>query len=205
MYILCHSYFSIRSYGKERIPQGQCYIIAANHSSHLDTVAIMTALGSESRRLQVAGAKEYFFDSKIKSWFFSNFMNVVPFDRETISLQSLNMSKEILNQDMCLLIYPEGTRSLDGTLQSFKAGLGVLALRTGVPIVPAYIEGTHQAWAKGEKKLRKSKIRVIFGEPILYNPEKNWSNRNQYQQYQEIVANTRSKIENLKETIEAKE
>ena len=205
MYILCHSYFSIRSYGKERIPQGQCYIIAANHSSHLDTVAIMTALGSESRRLQVAGAKEYFFDSKIKSWFFSNFMNVVPFDRETISLQSLNMSKEILNQDMCLLIYPEGTRSLDGTLQSFKAGLGVLALRTGVPIVPAYIEGTHQAWAKGEKKLRKSKIRVIFGEPILYNPEKNLSNRNQYQQYQEIVANTRSKIENLKETIEAKE
>ena len=79
-------------------------------------------------------------------------MNVVPFDRETISLQSLNMSKEILNQDMCLLIYTEGTRSLDGTLQSFKAGLGVLALRTGVPIVPAYIEGTHQAWAKGEKK-----------------------------------------------------
>ena len=204
-HILCHSYFSIRSYGIEHIPKGQPYIVAANHSSHLDTVAIMTALGSESRKLQVAGAKEYFFDSKIKSWFFSNFMNVVPFDRETISLQSLNMSKEILNGDMCLLIYPEGTRSIDGKLQSFKAGLGVLALRTGVPIIPSYIEGTYQAWAKGEKKLSKSKIRVIFGEPIFCQPERDLSNRNKYQKYQEIVADTRSKIKSLKAAIEAKE
>ena len=203
MYILCHSYFSIRSDGIEHIPKGQRYIIAANHTSHLDTIAIMTALGSESRRLQVAGAKEYFFDSKIKSWFFSNFMNVVPFDRETISLQSLNMSKEILNEDLCLLIYPEGTRSIDGKLQLFKAGLGVLALKTGVPIIPSYIEGTYQAWPKGEKKLRKSKIRVTFGEPIFCHQESDLLNRNKYQKYQEIVADVRSEIESLKATSEA--
>ena len=203
MCILCHSYFSIRSYGTEHIPKGQRYIIAANHTSHLDTVAIMTALGSESRRLQVAGAKEYFFDSRIKSWFFSNFMNVVPFDRETISLQSLNMSKEILNEDMCLLIYPEGTRSLDGKLKPFKAGLGVLALRTGVPIIPSYIEGTHQAWAKGEKKLSKSKIRVTFGEPISLHQESDLSNSTKYQKYQEIVSDVRSKIKELKTAREA--
>ena len=159
-------YFSIKCNGLENLPR-EPYIIAANHSSHLDTLAIMTVLGDECKRLRVLAAKDYWFSTRFKSWFSGELLKFVPFDRHANFLQGLRISQEVLKQNECLLIYPEGTRSVTGELQPFKPGLGLLAYETGSPIVPAYIDGTYRALPKGRNLPRKSRIRVTFGKPLM--------------------------------------
>ena len=159
-------YFSIKCDGLENLPREQPYIIAANHSSHLDTLAVMTVLGDESKRLRVLAAKDYWFSTRFKSWFSGELLKFVPFDRHANFLQGLRISQEVLKQDECLLIYPEGTRSVTGELQPFKPGLGLLAYETGSPIIPTYINGTYHALPKGRNLPRKSRIQVTFGKPI---------------------------------------
>ena len=159
-------YFSIKCSGLENLPREQPYIIAANHSSHLDTLAVMTILGDESKRLRVLAAKDYWFSTRFKSWFSGELLKFVPFDRHANFLQGLRISQEVLKQNECLLIYPEGTRSVTGELQPFKPGLGLLAYESGSPIIPAYIDGTYHALPKGKNLPRKSRIQVIFGKPI---------------------------------------
>ncbi len=159
-------YFSIKCTGLENLPRDQPYIIAANHSSHLDTLAVMTVLGSESKRLRVLAAKDYWFSTRFKSWFSGELLKFVPFDRHANFLQGLRISQEVLKQNECLLIYPEGTRSVTGELQPFKPGLGLLAYETGSPIIPVYINGTYHALPKGRNLPRKSRVQVIFGKPI---------------------------------------
>ena len=159
-------YFSIKCNGLENLPREQPYIIAANHSSHLDTLAVMTVLKSESKRLRVLAAKDYWFSTRFKSWFSGELLKFVPFDRHANFLQGLRISQEVLKQNECLLIYPEGTRSVTGELQPFKPGLGLLAYETGSPIIPTYINGTYHALPKGKSLPRKSRIQVTFGKPI---------------------------------------
>ena len=160
-------YFSIKCNGLENLPREQPYIIAANHSSHLDTLAVMTVLGKESKRLRVLAAKDYWFSTRFKSWFSGELLKFVPFDRHANFLQGLRISQEVLKQNECLLIYPEGTRSVTGELQPFKPGLGLLAYETGSPIVPTHIDGTYHALPKGKNLPRKSRVRVTFGKPIM--------------------------------------
>ena len=160
-------YFSIKCNGLENLPREQPYIIAANHSSHLDTLAIMTVLGDEYKRLRVLAAKDYWFSTRFKSWFSGELLKFVPFDRHANFLQGLRISQAVLKQNECLLIYPEGTRSVTGDLQPFKPGLGLLAYETGSPIIPTYINGTYHALPKGRNLPRRSRIRVTFGKPIM--------------------------------------
>jgi 1-acyl-sn-glycerol-3-phosphate acyltransferase len=63
-----------------------------------------------------------------------------------------------------VLLFPEGTRSLDGSQQPFKHGVGHLLRETGVPVVPVAIVGTHAAWPKGQRWPRRGQVRVAFGE-----------------------------------------
>ena len=159
-------YFSIKCSGLENLPREQPYIIAANHSSHLDTLAVMTVLGDEFKRLRVLAAKDYWFSTRFKSWFSGELLKFVPFDRHANFLQGLRISQEVLKQNECLLIYPEGTRSVTGELQPFKPGLGLLAYETRSPIIPTYINGTYHALPKGKNLPRKSHIQVVFGKPV---------------------------------------
>ena len=167
VWAIYRGYFSIKPNGLENLPREQPYIIAANHSSHLDTLAVMTVLGDESKRLRVLAAKDYWFSTRFKSWFSGELLKFVPFDRHANFLQGLRISQEVLKQNECLLIYPEGTRSVTGELQPFKPGLGLLAYETGSPIIPTYINGTYHALPKGRSLPRKSRIQVTFGKPIV--------------------------------------
>ena len=192
--------FSLRCGGLEHIPSEVPYIIAANHSSHLDTPAIMTALGAESRKLRPLSARDYFYNSRMKAWFVSQCLNALPFDRTDNSLQSLRVAQEALLRDENLLIYPEGTRSLNGELQPFKPGLGLLAYEANVPIVPAYVSGTYEALPKGKSLPRKSRIRVVFGEPVAPGfPEESATKANKRENYRNIADEVRRRIERLRD------
>ncbi len=159
-------YLGLEVVGRDRLPSEGAYIIAANHQSHLDAPAILTALGSDSRRLHVVAARDYFFDTPWKGGFFAELLNAIPFDRSGDFDQGMDLCRTALRAGDPLLIFPEGTRSPDGLLQPFKAGLGQLALSLDVPIVPARIDGTHEALPKGAALPRPRRVRVAFGEPL---------------------------------------
>jgi long-chain acyl-CoA synthetase len=130
--------------------------------------ALTAALGKKkAQELHVIGARDYFFNSSFKSWLFSTCLNVVPIERDEISLAGLRQIRSILSRGEPILIFPEGTRSRAGTLQPFKPGIGLIAHDTGAPIVPALIEGTYSALPPGKTLPRKNRITVTFGPPII--------------------------------------
>ena len=192
--------YSLRCVGLEHIPIGAPYIIASNHSSHLDTPAIITALGSESRKLRPLSARDYFYNSRMKAWFVSQCLNALPFDRTESSLQGLRVAQEALLRHENLLIYPEGTRSLNGELQPFKPGLGLLAYEAGVSVVPAHVRGTYEALPKGKSLPRKSKVLVVFGEPVAPGfPEDSTVQTSKRAIYRKITDEVRTRIEQLRD------
>ncbi len=210
MKMLYQNYFDLELTNPERLPRGTSYIIAANHASHLDSGAIISALGTalglrEARKLHVLGARDYFFDSPVKSWFFSTFLNVVPIEREETSLSGLRMVQSILSQGEPILIFPEGTRSRTGQLQGFKPGLGLLARELNVPIVPAYIGGTREALPVGKLLPRPNKVKVLFGPPIsMEKYRSNGPTQSRDEHYRAIVAEVRDAIEQLRSKLEGK-
>jgi long-chain acyl-CoA synthetase len=165
------AYFGLRVEGGDGIPAGQPYIVAANHSSHLDMGAILAAIRAalgpqEARRLHVLGAQDYFFDKPAKSWFFSTLFNVVPIRRDQTGLAGLRMARAILASGEPVLIFPEATRTRSGQMQEFKPGLGLLAFEANVPIVPAHILGTYQALPKGKLVPARHAVRVAFAPTV---------------------------------------
>ena len=114
---LYQSRFSFECFGLENIPQGKPYIITPNHTSHLDTLTVITALGQDAHRLWTLAARDYWFGNRLQGWFAHNCLNALPIERDgnfSQFLQDLRMANEVMEQNNGLLIFPEGTRSLDG-------------------------------------------------------------------------------------------
>ena len=203
MRIAYHGYFSIKTHGKAHIPSGQPCIFVANHTSHLDTGAVVTALGSSARGIKILAARDYFFNTRFKAWFFGKLFKFLPFERKdnfSQFLQDVRTSHEIMLENRCLLIYPEGTRSVTGELQPFKAGLGLLAYETGAPVVPTYIDGAYQALPKGKNLPRRKQIKVVFGEPMTLRASQDGGAIN-HEVYRAFVDEVREKIEQLRESV----
>ena len=106
------------------------------------------------------------------------------------------MANAVMEQNHGLLIFSEGTRSLDGNLQPFKPGiLSLLIYGPNVPIIPAYIDGTYHALPKGQNLPKKHPVRIIFGEPLTFPPE-GWGDQSEtpidpdrYQEFLELARN----------------
>lgn len=171
----CRTFFLLYSpltvEGLEHLPAAP-FILCSNHTSHIDSAVLMTASGRPFSTFALLGASDYFFDSRRIRFVVSRFMNVIPIDRQARarSLQrSLAMCGEFLNQTLGnLILYPEGTRSTSGQIQTFKKGAGLFAIELGVPVVPAYIEGARNVLSKGQFMPRPGRVTVRFGEPIRF-------------------------------------
>jgi long-chain acyl-CoA synthetase len=168
---LFQKYFQLQIENPQSLPLDRPYIVAANHSSHLDSVAVISALSlalgvKEAQRIHVIGARDYFFNSPLKGWLFSTCLNVVPIERDEIGLSGLRMVGSILSQGEPVLIFPEGTRSRTGELQEFKPGVGLIAWEYQVPIVPAFIKGAFQALPAGKNLPKPHPVEVRFGELV---------------------------------------
>ncbi|MDX1623655.1 MAG: AMP-binding protein [Gemmatimonadota bacterium] len=183
-----------------RLPHEPPYLLAANHSSHLDTPAVLTAVrrarGREhARTIHVLGARDYFFDTPAKRWFFSTFLNVVPIEREESSLAGLRLVRSIVEEGESVLIFPEGTRSRSGEIQPFKPGLGLIAWELAMPVVPVHVAGTHEAMPPGRSVPHRHPVRVTFAEPMA--PER-WSEeaerRPRDELYRRIADDVRDRI-----------
>jgi long-chain acyl-CoA synthetase len=163
---LYESLFETKVVGRAYIPQNGSFLVAANHSSHLDMGLVKIALGPQGERLAALAARDYFFSTPLRRAYFGNFTKLIPMDRQGSLKASLRLAGEAIEGGLHLLIFPEGTRSPDGTLGEFKPTLGYLALNHGVDVLPAAILGTYEALPKGRVVPKSRELEVVFGPPV---------------------------------------
>ena len=149
--------------GRSNIPPHTNFIVAANHSSHLDMGLTKMALGEAGKDMVVLAAADYFFDTKYKRAVMENFTNLVPMERTGSLRQSLRHASSFLNRGYNALIFPEGTRSVTGVMADFKPVIGYLALHTGVGILPVYLHGTYDAMPKGSNVIKNRNVGARIG------------------------------------------
>jgi 1-acyl-sn-glycerol-3-phosphate acyltransferase len=160
-------YHRLRIFGAENLPREGSFVIVANHCSHLDTLAILSAMPIRKlHRVFPAAAEDFFFVSVPRLAVAAIVVNALPFNREGHIRQSLSLCKQLLaNPGNVLLLFPEGTRSTTGELGEFKAGIGLMLAGTSVPIVPCWLEGTFAAWPKGRRFPRPRRVQLVIGKP----------------------------------------
>jgi long-chain acyl-CoA synthetase len=164
--VFYESYMKAEIIGAQNVPVHTNFIVAPNHSSHLDTGLVKKALGDAGQNLAALAAKDYFFNNKLKRTFFENFTNLIPMEREGSIHESLKLAVQTLQKGFNLLIFPEGTRSKTGQISEFKSSLGYLALRAKRGILPIHLNGTFDAMPKGTKFPKKKKVKAVIG-PFL--------------------------------------
>ena len=147
-------------------------IFAANHSSHADTSLILHSLTDVARdRTVVAAAADYWFKHPILGNVVSLFLNTFPFSRTGGAQAQLHSSSQLLKSGWNLVLFPEGSRSVDGRLQEFKPGVGYLAKETDTPVVPMHIRGAYQVMPRGQKVPLPGPVRVRIGKPMMPEPK----------------------------------
>jgi len=147
-------------------------IFVANHASHLDTPLILLSLPAEwRRRTAVAAAADYFFDTWWRAVGSSLLFNTFPIDRRGGTMAAT--PGEVLAEGWSLVIYPEGTRSVDGWMGKFRMGAAFLAKEYGVPVVPVAHRGTYAAMPRGQgwPSRGRRQLTIRFGEPLVAGPE----------------------------------
>jgi 1-acyl-sn-glycerol-3-phosphate acyltransferase len=151
-------------YGYENIPRyGPC-LLACNHLSYFDPPFIGSAVpGREVFSL----ARSSLFSTKFRHWLFSN-MNCIPLDRKSGDVMAIKTALHLLKNGKCVMIYPEGTRSADGSIGEPLAGIGMLACKMEVPVIPCRIFGTFEVMNRNAKFFDwNQKATIVFGQPIL--------------------------------------
>jgi len=139
-------------------------IIAANHCSNLDPIVLGAAF---PRRLRYLAKSELFSFAPLG--FAIRALGAVPAKREDMqgAAGALKFLLERVQKGESVLLFPEGKRSVDGKLKPLEGGVGLLAARTGVPVMPAFIHGTFQALPRESTDYKPVKIILSFGDPIF--------------------------------------
>ena len=151
--LVCLLVWRLRVTGTEHIPPTGPLIVACNHVSYLDPVA----LGVGMPRMLTYLAKKQLFTIPVLGPVLRG-LSVVPLDRDAGGVAAVRVALRVLKDGRCIGIFPEGTRNLSGTAAE-KGGAAFLASVSGTPVVPAAVTGTVDAKRFGQ-------IRVAFGSPI---------------------------------------
>src|SRR3984957_16049516 len=150
-----------RIVGREKVPSGGCLIVST-HVSFMDPTTVGWAV---AREIFYPGRKTL-FKPPFWSWFLP-ICNVLPIDRDGRDVSGLRRIIKMLKDGHGVLLFPEGTRSADGTLQPAEPGAGLVALKAGVPILPVRVFGTFESLSRHNKRLRFHPIRVVIGRPYM--------------------------------------
>lgn len=159
--LFTETFATVDAEGWDGVPQGPC-LFAANHQSMIDPPLVG---GLIPREIAFVARKTLFenpvFGGVIRA------CRAIPLDRGEADLAAIRRTLAVLAEGRALLIFPEGTRSADGELQPPKSGAGLLALKSGVPVVPIRIRGARDVLPRGAKWPRGgAHIRVRFGRAI---------------------------------------
>ena len=164
----------VRVSGLEHVPARGAFIISPNHQSYLDPLFVSAALPYGAwRKLFYVGAVEY-FETPFTRWF-ARIVNLVPVDADSNLVPAMQAGAFGLSHGKVLVLFPEGERSMDGTVKKFKKGAPILSQHLHVPIVPVAIKGIYELWPRNRPFNWKlmlpwsdHRITIEFGEPMTF-------------------------------------
>lgn len=159
------SLFGMRIIGAENLITEGPVLVASNHQSFLDPPLIGNLYQDEMVYL----ARKTLFN-KVTRWVYTQW-NAIPVDQDRPDMASLKMIIRKLKEGHRVLVFPEGSRTLDGELGAAAPGIGLIAVKSGVPVQPVRISGAREALPRGSGRIRFARITVSVGPPIYLTPE----------------------------------
>ena len=157
-------FFRFRVIHRERMIQSGPVILAMNHESYLDPLLAGTACDRAIYFL----ARWMLLDAPVLGWLLPK-LNVIPVNQEGVDRSAIKALIRALNAGNGVLVFPEGSRTLDGNLQPAEPGLGLVIAKTLAPVVPMRIFGAHKALPRGGGGLHFVPITIVLGEPFRFN------------------------------------
>jgi long-chain acyl-CoA synthetase len=151
-------------------------IFASNHQSYMDVTVLLAALRPPWRYLVAPAMRKEFFDEHFHGRSFTNSLNYylstwllntfpIP-QREAGAYETLRYMAELAGEKWCVLIFPEGRMTDTGEIATFQPGVGMMASKLGLPVVPLRIEGLEKVLHKTWKMARPGRVRVAIGKPL---------------------------------------
>jgi 1-acyl-sn-glycerol-3-phosphate acyltransferase len=153
----------LRVYNVQRYPRDGGVLVCANHQSNLDPLI----LGSVFPRPVNYLAKKQLFEFGPLGWFL-RWNDAIPIDRESSGIGGMKETLKRLKKREAVLMFPEGTRSKDGSLLPMKRGFLTIAKRTKVPVLPVGFDGAFQSWPKDSLFPGLGDVRVVIGQPVPF-------------------------------------
>lgn len=163
--LLYECLFNFRIHGAENVPPSGGVVLACNHVSFLDPHAIGAGCPREACFL----ARKTLFKNTLQSALLHSW-NVVPVDLSgKPDITGLKALMDRLRRGYAVTLFPEGTRTYDGSFQEAKPGVGLLVAKAGVPVVPVRLFGAYEVWPRNQKLPRRGQVDIMFGKPVYYN------------------------------------
>lgn len=159
--LLYGTYFRWRVCNPERVPLAGPVILASNHASFIDPPLVGAGLKRDINYL----ARESLFrypgiGALLRSW------QAVPVDREGGGAKGLKAILDRLHAGGAIILFPEGTRSCDGKLQSARSGIGLTVIKSDAPVIPVRVFGTYEAYGRHLTFPRPHQVVVKYGKPL---------------------------------------
>ena len=148
--------------GTENFPAEGSFLIAANHTSHLDPPLVGSQIAKQMRFF----ARKSLWDNRLIGWWLSQ-VETIAVERDSGDVGAIKRVLQALKEDRAIVLFPEGTRSPNGKLQKPKAGVGLMACKTGVPVVPCRVFDSFEACGKGQLIPNfGTPVSIVFGQPL---------------------------------------
>ena len=180
-------FHSFRTSGTDNLPPGPL-ILAPNHASYLDP----PATGCGLFRVTYYLARHTLFKPPIASWLLPS-IGSIPVNQNSPGPSSLKNIFEVFKNKGTLVLFPEGQRTFDGNLRKAEPGIGMIAARANVPVVPVHIIGSREAMPRNGRWHPFRPIRVVYGKPMRFSGDP--KSREDFQKFADEIMSAISKLQ----------
>jgi 1-acyl-sn-glycerol-3-phosphate acyltransferase len=180
-------FHSFRTSGADNLPPGPL-ILAPNHASYLDP----PATGCGLFRVTYYLARHTLFKPPIASWLLPS-IGSIPVNQSSPGPSSLKNIFEVFKNKGTLVLFPEGQRTFDGNLRKAEPGIGMIAARANVPVVPVHIIGSREAMPRNGRWHPFRPIRVVYGKPMCFTGDP--KSREDFQKFADEIMSAISKLQ----------
>ena len=187
--MVAYDRFHLQASGVEKLPRRGPFLLCPNHQSFIDGVIMSSLLPWPIfRDIFFVGTSEIFGQGFMRT--LARWLRVMVVDPDANLIPAMRAGAFGLRHGRVLILYPEGERSIDGTPKTFKKGAAILSIHLQVPIVPAAIEGFHDAWPRGKRFQKFTPLQIRFDDPIYPPPAEEASEA----AYEKMTAELRARV-----------